>query len=246
MFRTTVAQRVILCQLPFVMQKLLLYVLISGIFVPFAQAKETLPAWVITLKNDTLRGEISVPKALLKEKERGFAHFQSEVSFESAADQQTTYKPGDIKGFLIFTSDSTFEKFIAASFSIGAMGFLTAEVHTGMSFVRIIDDNGFLKTYQFYDSEKKRLGSDPMLSVPGSHGMVYSGWVTWTLLQKGDAEIKVLPNVKKKRRKALLEFLGDYEKVRTVISNLSFDVENPTSLQTIFKAYNDWYEAGKK
>lgn len=205
-------------------------------------AKEHLPAIVLGLNHDTLHGEIKVLNAFDKGKSRAFTYLHFEINFSGKDGQVKKYQPGEILGFLIWTSDSTYEKFVSASLSptapeqeatFGKTGAAARwEFGASKAFVRVLDESGPMKLFAFYEEDVlayDRGGMPPTL---------YNSLNERFLLQKGDGDMVKL-NPKSKRRKVqLMEIFKGCDKIISILEASKLETNDPKVLDALVSGYN--------
>lgn len=214
-------------------------------------AKEQAKAQLITLEGDTLSGTIKVPKSFFKDKWIGYAYVQQKVVFTNEVGLEKIYTPGQVHGFIIFSEDGSSEKFVSAAgghevienrglnwsgFNDKQFGGTGIEAITNnnydVAFIRVVEENGFLKRYEYYEDQTKAVPTfDVAMAIPS---------LTVThVIRKGDGPFLILNQLKKKRREELVSFLGDCTKLKNVLNAKKLDVFS--DLGTIVMTYNHWY-----
>lgn len=214
--------------------------------------KEKLKALVFGLANDTLQGEIKVKNAFDNHKNSldyiknyAYSYLQFSIEFSSIDGKEMVFKPGQIHGFLVWTSDSTFEKYVSVNLSAG---FPVEEAESkfrrpGMAarfdigeneaFVRVLNEQGHAKLYVFYEEDVQEFaGGGPAPVLTNSLNERF-------LIRKGkDAYIKLNP--KNKRRKAqLIQLFGDCEKIKTFLEKPKQDTADFKILNALITSYNN-------
>jgi len=214
--------------------------------------KEKLKALVFGLANDTIAGEIKVKNAFDRGKNTldylknySYSYLQFSIEFTSADGKDITFKPGQINGFLIWTSDSTYEKYVSVNLSAGSSkeaaesqfrrpGMAARfDIGENEAFVRVLTDQGYAKLYVFYEEEVQEFaggGPAPVLTNSLNERFV---------LRKGnDPYIKLNP--KNKRRKAqLMQLFGECEKLKTFLEKPKQNTASLKILSAIVITYNN-------
>ncbi len=206
--------------------------------------KEKLPAMILGLKNDTLHGEIKVKNNFDNGRNRAFAYLQFSIEFTQKEGQTKEFKPGQITGFLVWTSDTTFEKYVSArlgytasvneeeaSFRRPGMA-ARFDVSENEAFVRVLEDTGEAKLYAFYEE-------DVLVSNQG--GMpptMYNSLNDRFLVRKGDGPFIKLNSKSKRKKVQLLELYGDCAKIKAILDKPKLDTGNDQILRAIVTGYN--------
>ncbi len=214
--------------------------------------KEKLKALVFGLANDTLQGEIKVKNAFDNGentfdylKNYAYSYLQFSIEFTSIDGQDKVFKPGQIKGFLIWTRDSTFEKYVSVNLNAGfpveeaeskfRKPGMAARFNIGENeaFVRVLNEQGNAKLYVFYEEDVQELyggGINPQFNQSLNERF---------LVRKGDSAFFKL-NPKKKRRKAqLIQLFGDCEKIKTFLEKPKLDTSDIQILRALLATYNN-------
>lgn len=206
--------------------------------------KENLPAMVFGLNNDTLLGEIKVKNAFDRGNHQAYSYLQFSIVFTPKDGQTQSLKPTQIKGFLIWTSDSSFEKYVSARLDSGT-GLAEEESKFGRpgfaarlgeveneAFVRVLSEQGNAKLYAFYEEDVLTYSNG---GIPPTY---YNSLNERFLVRKGNGKFIKL-NSKSKRRKAqLLEAFGDCAKIKTVLEKPKLDTGASQILVAIIERYN--------
>lgn len=205
-------------------------------------AKEHLPAIVLGLNHDTLHGEIKVLNAFDKGKYRAFTYLQFAINFSGKDGQNKKFQPGEILGFVIWTSDSTYEKFVSGSLSptapeeeatFGKTGAAALwEFGASKAFVRVLDESGPIKLYACYEDDV--LTYDRVAMPPTRYNSLNERF----LLQKGDGDMVKL-NPKNKRRKVqLMEIFKGCDKIISILETSKLKTDDPKVLDALVSGFN--------
>jgi hypothetical protein len=214
--------------------------------------KEKLRALVFGLANDTLQGEIKVKNAFDNSKNAleylknyAYSYLQFSIEFTSVDGKDNEFKPGQIQGFLIWTSDSTYEKYVSVDLSADSRAEdserkfrrpgMAARFDLGenKAFVRVLHEQGYAKLYVFYEEDIQEFaGGGPAPVLTNSLNERF-------LIRKGnDAYIKL--NHKNKRQRAqLIQLFGDCEKIKTFLEKPKRDTADLKTLTAIVTSYNN-------
>lgn len=210
-------------------------------------AKDRLPAAILTLKNDTLRGEIKVPNGFAKGRGRSQADVQYSIDFYDVNGQKTEFTPDQIAGFLIWTADSVFEKFVPAQLGLSKDELFEKEQFFGkmglearfaspekLAFVHVLHESGGLQLFDFYGESVLNYTNG------GLPGPTYNSLVQSFLVKKGDGIFLKLSEKEKKRRKQIAALTADCEKVRGILEKQKLNVMDENILKSVVASYSSF------